>query len=86
MLQTMKIRSLAGTLLDVPDPRKSQIMHGVQDDLSAFLNDLTMLEHAAPANGEVDHTQEEAAQIQVWADLRQRQMKLTQHGGGAVHT
>lgn len=82
----MKIRSLASTLLDMPDPRKSQTMLGVKGDLSGFLNDLTMLEHATPANGEVDHAQEEATQVQVWADLGQRQMKLAQHGGGAIPT
>lgn len=77
----MKIRSLASTLLDMPDPRKGQLALEVQDDLSAFLKDLTMLERTGSANSDADQIEDEALQLRAWGDLRQRQMRLAKQSG-----
>jgi hypothetical protein len=82
----MKIRSIASTLLEVPDARKGQLATQAQEYLSAFLKILMKLERVSPANSEVEGGQQqdpldEDAQLRVWADLREYQMKFAQQGG-----
>jgi len=75
----MKIRSIAGTLLDLPEQRKSQLALQAQEYLSAFLNILMKLERVSPANS--DPEPDESAELRHWADLREYQTKFAQQGG-----
>ena len=77
----MKIRSIAGTLLDAPDRRKGQLALEAQEYLSAFLKILMRLERVSPANSENGQPQDEEAELRSWADLREYQMKFAQQGG-----
>ena len=81
VLQTMKIRSIASTLLDVPDQRKGQVALQAQEYLAAFLNILMKLERVSPANSDPDHPEDEDAELRHWADLREYQTKFAQQGG-----
>ena len=76
----MKIRAIAGTLLEVPDQRKGPLATEAQEYLSAFLKILMRLERVSPANSERD-TEDEEAELRHWADLREYQMKFAQQGG-----
>ena len=77
----MKIRSVASTLLDVPDQRKGQLALETQQYLSAFLKILMRLERVSPANSDPNQPEDEEAELRVWADLREYQMKFAQQGG-----
>lgn len=77
----MKIRAIAGTLLDVPDQRKGPLATEAQDYLSAFLKILMRLERVSPANSDPDQPEDEEAELRHWADLREYQMKFAQQGG-----
>lgn len=77
----MKIRSIASTLLDVPDRRKGQLATQAQEYLSAFLKILMRLERVSPANSDPDQPEDEEAELRAWADLREYQMKFAQQGG-----
>jgi hypothetical protein len=77
----MKIRSIASTLLDLPDQRKGQLALQAQEYLSAFLNILMKLERVSPANSESGQPEDEATELRHWADLREYQMKFAQQGG-----
>jgi len=77
----MKIRSIAATLLDLPDQRKGQLALQAQEYLSAFLEILMKLERVSPANSDADGPEDEGAELRHWADLREHQMKFAQQGG-----
>ena len=79
--QTMKIRSIASTLLDVPDQRKGQLALQAQEYLAAFLKILVKLERVSPANSEGSQPEDEEAELRHWADLREYQLKFAQQGG-----
>ena len=79
--QAMKLRSLAGALLDTPEWRKGHTLTNVQNDLSAFLNDIVILERAEGINGTTDQGDDEALYQRTWTDLRQRQASLSQLSG-----
>jgi hypothetical protein len=77
----MKIRSIASTLLDMPDQRKGQLATEAQQYLSAFLKILVRLERVSPANSDPDQPEDDEAELRSWADLREYQMKFAQQGG-----
>ncbi len=77
----MKIRAIASTLLEVSDQRKGQIALQAQDYLATFLKILMKLERVSPANGDQDQPEDEEAELQHWADLREYQLKFAQQGG-----
>jgi len=77
----MKIRSIASTLLDVPDQRKGQLALQAQEYLAAFLKILMKLERVSPANGDLDEAEDEETELRNWADLRDYQLKFAQQGG-----
>jgi hypothetical protein len=82
----MKIRSIASTLLEVPDARKGQLASQAQEYLSAFLKILMKLERVSPTNSDAGNSQhhgpeDEDAELRIWADLREYQMKFAQQGG-----
>lgn len=79
--QTMKIRSIASTLLDMPEQRKGQLAIQAQEYLHAFLNILMKLERVSPANSDPEAPEDEASELRHWADLREYQMKFAQQGG-----
>lgn len=68
--QTIKIRSLASDLLNLPDSRKTQLLVNGQEDLAGFLNDLRILE------GDLSSDSDGMTQIRAWEYLRQRQVNL----------
>lgn len=78
---TMKIRSIASTLLDVPDQRKGQLALQAQEYLGAFLKILMQLERVSPANSDPDQPEDEESELRTWADLRDYQLKFAQQGG-----
>ncbi|SMY25633.1 unnamed protein product [Zymoseptoria tritici ST99CH_1A5] len=86
---TMKIRSIASTLLEVPDARKGQLASQAQEYLSAFLKVLTRLERVSPANSEERDANgsasgtagDEDAELRIWADLRVYQEEFARAGG-----
>ncbi|KAL2354343.1 hypothetical protein BJ546DRAFT_843711 [Cryomyces antarcticus] len=78
---TMKIRSIASTLLDVPKTRKGQVALQTEQYLAAFLDILMRLEPVSPANTNPEQPDDEDAELRHWADLREYQMKFTQQGG-----
>ena len=80
-IQTMKIRSIASTLLDMPEQRKGQLAIQAQEYLHVFLNILMKLERVSPANSDPDTPEDEASELRHWADLREYQMKFAQQGG-----
>ena len=77
----MKIRSIASTLLDVPDHRKGQLAIQAQEYLAAFLQILMKLERVSPANSDLEQPEDEDAELRAWADLRDYQLKFAQQGG-----
>ena len=78
----MKVRSIATTLLDVPDQRKGQLALETQQYLSAFLQILMRLERVSPANSsDPNQPEDEEAELRAWADLREYQIKFAQQGG-----
>lgn len=79
--KTMKIRSIASTLLDMPEQRKGQLQIQAQEYLHAFLNILMKLERVSPASSEPDAPDDESSELRHWADLREYQMKFAQQGG-----
>ncbi|KAF2720939.1 hypothetical protein K431DRAFT_225232 [Polychaeton citri CBS 116435] len=79
---TMKIRSIASTLLDVPDKRKGRLALKSQGYLSAFLKILVKLERVNnPASNDADHPEDDDTELKAWADLREYQEKFAQQGG-----
>ncbi|KAI6795328.1 hypothetical protein KC361_g5045 [Hortaea werneckii] len=78
---TMKIRSIASTLLESPEQRKGQLAQQAQEYLSAFLKILMKLERVSPANSDPDQPLDEDAELHQWADLREYQLKFAQQGG-----
>lgn len=77
----MKIRAIAGTLLDEPDDRKGQIPAEAQNYLNAFLKVLLRLERVSPANSESDEPQDDETDLRTWADLREYQAEFARAGG-----
>ena len=87
----MKIRSIASTLLDVPDNRKGQLALRAQEYLAAFLKILMKLERVSPSSNSGDSSDggggggedvdNEEAELRHWADLREYQLKFAQQGG-----
>lgn len=80
-VQTMKIRSIASTLLDMPEQRKGQLQIQAQEYLHTFLNILMKLERVSPANSDAEIPEDESAELRHWADLREYQLKFAQQGG-----
>nr|OQO24590.1 hypothetical protein B0A51_09001 [Rachicladosporium sp. CCFEE 5018] len=78
---TMKIRSIASTLLELPDQRKGHLAIQAQEYLAAFLNILMKLERTSPSNSDPGTAEDEAAELRHWADLREYQLKFAQQGG-----
>ncbi|EMF12415.1 uncharacterized protein SEPMUDRAFT_149101 [Sphaerulina musiva SO2202] len=81
---TMKVRSIASTLMDTPDQRKGPLATQAQEYLTAFLKILMKLERVSPANSHADDSsdlEDEEAELRSWADLREYQLKFTQQGG-----
>lgn len=80
--QTQKIRAIAGTLLEVPKERKGSVALQHQDYLHKFLDILNRLERASPsASGPGDSNVDEEAELRLWADLREHQLKFQEQGG-----
>lgn len=79
----MKVRSIAGTLLDAPDERKGHLPSEAQEYLGAFLKILMRLERVSPASSDPGHDQpeDEETALRAWADLREYQIKFAQQGG-----
>ena len=77
----MKIRSIASTLLDMPNERKGQLAAEAQEYLSAFLKTLVRLERVSPANSDPDAPENDETELRNWADLREYQMRFAQQGG-----
>lgn len=77
----MKIRAIAGTLLDAPDQRKGQIASEAQEYLSAFLKILMRLERVSPANSDSDQPEDDEMELRTWADLREYQAEFARQGG-----
>lgn len=77
----MKVRSVAGTLLDAPDERKGQLASEAREYLGAFLKILCRLERVSPANSDPEQPEDEESELRAWADLREYQMKFAQEGG-----
>jgi hypothetical protein len=83
--QTMKIRSIAGTLVQQgkPDQRGSALPSQAQAYLLAFLDILEKLERVSPGDGS-EHSEQagdEEADLRAWADLREYQMEFARNGG-----
>ena len=77
----MKVRSIASTLLDVPDQRKGQLAMEAQEYLGEFLKILMRLDCVRSANSDPDQPEGEEAELRAWADLREYQMKFARQGG-----
>jgi hypothetical protein len=84
----MKIRSIAGTLVqqDKPDQRGSPLPTQAQAYLLAFLEILEKLERVTPAADGSEHGDAQAgvddeADLRAWADLREYQMEFARNGG-----
>ena len=77
----MKIRSIASTLLDMPNERKGQLATEAEEYLGAFLKTLVRLERVSPANSDPDGPEDEETELRNWADLREYQMRFAQQGG-----
>jgi hypothetical protein len=87
-LQTMKIRSIAGTLVqqDKPDQRGSPLPSQAQAYLLAFLDILEKLERVSPTTdgseqGDAQAGVDDEADLRAWADLREYQMEFARNGG-----
>lgn len=80
-MQTMKVRCIAGTLLDAPDERKGPISNEAREYLGAFLKLLMRLERVSPESSDPDQPEDEESEFRAWADLREYQMKFAQQGG-----
>ncbi|KAK5151255.1 hypothetical protein LTS14_009425 [Recurvomyces mirabilis] len=78
---TMKIRSIASTLLDLPEHHKGQVALQAQEYLAAFLKILMKLERASPSTDGEEQANDEEAELRNWADLREYQLKFAQQGG-----
>ncbi|KAL5118464.1 hypothetical protein ACEQ8H_003640 [Pleosporales sp. CAS-2024a] len=80
-----KIRAIAKTLLEIPKERKGSVALQHQDYLYKFLDILSKLERVSPersdpANNNNNNIDEEA-ELRLWADLRDHQLKFQEHGG-----
>ena len=80
------MRQIASTLLETPRTRKGQLALRVEEYLSAFLDVLMKLERVAPGsstNGDMLSSSEEddEAELQHWADLREHQKRFAKEGG-----
>lgn len=80
-LQTMKIRSIAATLLDAPDERKGKLAQQNQEYLAQFLKILMKLERVSPSNPEMEQLDDEETELRHWANLRDYQLQFVQAGG-----
>lgn len=79
--QTQKIRSIASTLLEVPKERKGSVALQHQDYLYKFLDILSKLERVSPATSDPAASIDEEAELRLWADLRDHQLKFQEQGG-----
>lgn len=79
---TQKIRSIASTLLEVPTERRGSVAVQHQDYLYRFLDILSKLERVSPETSDpVSNTIDEEAELRLWADLRDHQLKFQEQGG-----
>lgn len=78
---THKIRSIASTLLHVPESRKGSVAQNAEVYLKAFLDILLKLERISPAHSDPDNPQDEEAELAQWADLREYQNRFAEQGG-----
>ena len=82
IIKTMKIRSIASTLLDVPKSEKSSVAAQAEQYLAVFLDILLKLDRSGPGNAtENGQSNEDEAELKHWADLREYQVKFAQAGG-----
>jgi hypothetical protein len=80
--QTQKIRAIAKTLLEVPKERKGSVALQHQDYLYKFLDILSKLERVSPeASDPANNNVDEEAELRLWADLRDHQLKFQEQGG-----
>lgn len=80
--QAQKIRSIAGTLLDVPKERRGSVALQHQDYLYKFLDILSKLERVSPEIGDpMSGAADEELELRLWADLRDHQLKFQEQGG-----
>jgi len=79
--QTQKIRSIASTLLEVPKERKGSVALQHQDYLYKFLEILNKLERVSPEASDPSANIDEEAELRLWADLRDHQLKFQEQGG-----
>jgi len=79
-LQTVKIRQIASTLLDVPKTRKSSLALQAEQYLVRFLDILGKLERSSMATNRYNE-QDDEQELRHWADLREYQLKFQQAGG-----
>ncbi|KAH8727847.1 hypothetical protein GQ44DRAFT_738019 [Phaeosphaeriaceae sp. PMI808] len=79
---TIKIRSIASTLLDIPKERKGSVALQHQDYLYKFLDILNKLERVVPETGDLKNgIVDEEAELRLWADLREHQLNFQEQGG-----
>lgn len=79
-IQTVKIRQIASTLLDVPKTRKSSLALQAEQYLIRFLDILSKLERSS-LNTVKYNEQDDEQELRHWADLREHQLKFQQAGG-----
>lgn len=80
--QTQKIRSIASTLLEVPKERRGSVALQHQEYLYTFLDILNKLERVSPeASDPTSDPVDEEAELRLWADLRDHQLKFQEQGG-----
>ncbi|KAI8939110.1 hypothetical protein NX059_004945 [Plenodomus lindquistii] len=79
---TQKIRSIASTLLEVPKERRGSVALQHQDYLYKFLDILSKLERVSPETSDpASNPIDEEAELRLWADLRDHQLKFQEQGG-----
>ncbi|KAF2853687.1 hypothetical protein T440DRAFT_465457 [Plenodomus tracheiphilus IPT5] len=79
---TQKIRAIASTLLEVPKERRGSVALQHQDYLYTFLDILSKLERVSPeGSNSTSKAVDEEAELRLWADLRDHQLKFQEQGG-----
>ena len=74
-----KLRAIASTLLDVPDPRKGTVALKAESPLSSFAAILGRLEKTVGAS-DYTHEEDEERRTREWTNLRHEQARLSGDG------